>query len=495
LFFIFLFFFANLSLFATDNNRDLDRNIPTLLLSEDVFFGSETLERNITVFVTQEDEENLNLDLLPGTVKQQFEEADNQKTLAVISEDKKMRRRSSVSPRAASMARRRSSRKKSFLEKACGVTQNLSIEPLGKLFCEENDDCSFDFTREVSNYSSDSVFDEVSIIDLKPQVNTWDVAVQTETKVEQSFNYFEDVEDPLAEIYSFLTSTDDNDYCILSYTSKPFCKGFAIAFFLKVSEFQNCIDSIFASQKSITKKLKNLPLMIITLEKRGVSRETLNDTVFWCYYSISQILSDHKTVISFLKNNPPEGWNGKFVFIGKEEGARISLILASLYPEETIAALCWSSVGHYSWEEESWLRAHFYFEQQRTSSVKSRICFFCSSFANKKYSRDWYYAQLKNASNNPVPNQFFEGTSFYYLADAQLHLLPNYKSLTMPIFCVFSESDPVRPSFEDFIRNCAVAKVKLTCKFIPGYNCFLKPISYDCYEWLGKVLAKEFVQK
>ena len=93
------------------------------------------------------------------------------------------------------------------------------------------------------------------------------------------------------------------------------------------------------------KEFLDLGDALITLEQWGVNSNQVNVNEFMAHYTRNQRLIDHRSVINHLLKNPPEGWNGKLIFVGVSEGGRLVTALTTEYSGITLATVNWCGAG------------------------------------------------------------------------------------------------------------------------------------------------------
>lgn len=102
------------------------------------------------------------------------------------------------------------------------------------------------------------------------------------------------------------------------------------------------------------KEFLDLGSALITLEQWGVNGNQVKVNEFMQHYTRTQRLIDHRIVINHLVKNPPEGWNGKLIFVGVSEGGPLVTALTAEHPDITLATVNWSGAGDWDWREELW---------------------------------------------------------------------------------------------------------------------------------------------
>lgn len=214
------------------------------------------------------------------------------------------------------------------------------------------------------------------------------------------------------------------------------------------------------------------------------------------HYTRSTRLQDHQTVIDYLKNNPPKGWNGKFIYLGISEGGVIINSLTEKNTDTTIATMNFSGAGHWSWRDELWV-----FIQRMKKDIpwhiKLRIlipqCLPFSIRLDLPSTRKEYDNTMDEILKSPSPNTEFMGMSYQYHADAMLYPPMHYEKLKTPILVVSGAQDTIINSSDEFVKNAKKANVPITYFRIHDMDHYIQhrpDIINQSFEWLKTILIQ-----
>lgn len=137
---------------------------------------------------------------------------------------------------------------------------------------------------------------------------------------------------------------------IIYYMSKPQNKTFPIAILCGGSSLENDLGSIVHFHRYFLQEFLDLGSAVVTVEQQGIDGDNINAHEFMQNYTRSNRLQDHCDVIETLKKNPPQGWNGKLIFLGISEGGPIATTLTTRHQDCTLATINWSGAGDFSWK-------------------------------------------------------------------------------------------------------------------------------------------------
>ncbi|ETZ04732.1 hypothetical protein [Holospora undulata] len=120
------------------------------------------------------------------------------------------------------------------------------------------------------------------------------------------------------------------------------------------SSLEDDITSIIHFHRYVLKEFLDLGVGVVTIEQQYVVGNQINVLEFIEHYTRYNRLSDHRTVIEYLKKHPPKGWNGKLIFLGVSEGGPIVTALTTDYSSDARATRNWSGAGDWSWRDKLW---------------------------------------------------------------------------------------------------------------------------------------------
>lgn len=270
---------------------------------------------------------------------------------------------------------------------------------------------------------------------------------------------------------------------IVYYLSKPKVKKYPIVIICDGSSNEKEIRSVIHIHRYALKELTDLNCAVLTVEQWGVDGNQIDIEEFMAYYTRSQRLRDHQTVITDLKANPPTGWNGKLIFIGASEGGVIVSSLTEKYPADTIATINLCGAYDWPWDEELWA----YILNMRKNGPRWLKLW---SKLNLPKNKKNYQILMKKILQNRSPNKKFMGMTYMYHADALLYLRPDYAKIRTPFLVVGGTKDPAINSFDDFVRKGNNAGVNITYFRIENMDHYVRKRS-DVFEkvfaWLRHV--------
>jgi hypothetical protein len=232
----------------------------------------------------------------------------------------------------------------------------------------------------------------------------------------------------------------------------------------------------------------DLGLAVITVEQRGIDGHRIDPEEFIAHYTRSQRLDDHKDTISFLKANPFEGWNGKFVFIGVSEGGPLVSSLTSSYAEDTVASIIWSGAGNWTWREELWAFMQNLIEinPDCPHCIPLLECEICS----KTFTiRDRYNDLMDLTIENPSSGEFFLNMSHLYHADAQTYPKCQYSEISSPLLVVNGALDTTIDSCDEFISRALDVGAPVTYMRVPDMDHYVRmrpDIIEASFMWLSE---------
>lgn len=279
---------------------------------------------------------------------------------------------------------------------------------------------------------------------------------------------------------------------IVYYLSKSQAKPYAIAILCGGSSMKGELSSVIHFHRYFLEEFQKLGLGVLTLEQWGIDGNTINDDEFLRHYTRTQRLKDHQTVINHLMSQPPEGWNGKLVFLGVSEGGPLVTDLTILYPETTRATINWVGAGDWTWQEELWaflqalLKEDAECKDHQTKLSKCNICF------EDALSRQDYDARVEAIQRNPTSDKDFFGMSYMYHADAFQKPPYDYKKIHTPFLVVAGALDSHVQSSDSFVKKALEAGAPVTYERVEdmGHGIREKPkVINNSFEWLREKLS------
>lgn len=274
---------------------------------------------------------------------------------------------------------------------------------------------------------------------------------------------------------------------IVYYLTKSREKPYAIAILCEGSSMKGLLSSVVHFHRYFLEEFQKLGLGVLTIEQWGIDGNTINDDEFWGHYTRTQRLKDHQTVINHLKNQPPEGWNGKLVFLGVSEGGPLVTDLTILYPDETCATINWVGAGDWPWQEELWgfLQALIKENPECVEHhIKLRDCVTCSK---EILSREKYDVRVDTILRNPTTDKDFFGMTYLYLADVFQKPPYEYQKIRTPFLVVAGAQESNIQSNDEFVRKAVSAGAPITYERIEdmGHGIRQRPdIIERSFKWL-----------
>lgn len=279
---------------------------------------------------------------------------------------------------------------------------------------------------------------------------------------------------------------------IVYYYSQPDKKSFPIAILCGGSSDESNIASIIHFHRYFLRECSDLGLAVMTLEQWGVDGNEIDKNEWIAHYTRSQRFQDHKRVIDHLLLNPPEGWNGKLVFIGVSEGGLIVTELSADYSDHTVATVNWSGAGNWSWREELWvfLQKLIQDNPECPHDVKLSDCQTCLQLVS---IRENYDALMDFIIEHPSPSECFLNMTYLYHADALRFPSFDYGNLKAPYLVVSGALDTIIESTDEFVNKAQDAGVPISYHRIPDMDHYVRKrpdVIESSFKWLEKRLAE-----
>ncbi len=286
---------------------------------------------------------------------------------------------------------------------------------------------------------------------------------------------------------------------LVYYFSQPkmLDKTYPILVLCEGSSGKGHLESVFFIRDYFLEKIQSLGVGYLTVEKWGIDGNQIDEEEFWNHYSRSQRLEDHLQVITHLEEHPPEGWNGKFIFIGVSEGGRLVTDLSTMCPN-TLATINWVGAGDWSWADECWE----FFERWKQNSFWMRLydaiprSFPFSSDVPK--TRQEYDTLLEHIIRNPIPNQSLGGMTYLYHADALQTPSVNYSKIQSPFLVVKGAQDSDIASCDQFVQKAKEMGVPITYFRVDGMDHWIRKrpdVIDQSFDWLKMQLYSQAQNK
>ncbi len=229
-------------------------------------------------------------------------------------------------------------------------------------------------------------------------------------------------------------------------------------------------------------KIQSLQVGYLTAENWGIDGNRTNEEAFWTHYTRSQRLEDHLKIIRYLEENPPLGWNGKFIFIGVSEGGPLVTDLSILCPN-TLATVNWVGAGDWSWSDELWAWKQSSIWMRLYDALPRWIPFSSDIPATRKE----YDALVQQIIENPTPNLSMAGMTYLYHADAFLKPPIDYTKIHSPFLVVGGTEDSIISSCDQFVQKAREARVPITYFRVDGMDHWIRKrpdVIEQSFEWL-----------
>lgn len=287
-------------------------------------------------------------------------------------------------------------------------------------------------------------------------------------------------EDCLPIVYYFsLPEKTDGAYPILLL-----CEG---------SSSKGDLGSVFFIREYFSDRVSALNVGYLTIEKWGIDGDQINEVEFWNHYCRSQRLKDHLQVINHFNKNPPQGWNGQFIFIGVSEGGPLVTDLSINCPN-TLATINWVGAGDWGWADELWQ----FFDHWKQNSFWIRLYDALPRWlpfsSDIPASRAEYDILVQEIIENPTPNQWMGGMTYFYHADAFTKAPVAYSKIQTPFLVVKGTEDSDIASCDQFVEKAEKAGVPITYLRIDGMDHWLRKrtdVIDQSFDWLKRQLLHQ----
>jgi pimeloyl-ACP methyl ester carboxylesterase len=288
-----------------------------------------------------------------------------------------------------------------------------------------------------------------------------------------------------AQLSARMSIINDEKTKTVFYLTKPNREEFPIAVLCEGSSSQNDIASVWqVHQFEQFRELSQMGIAILTVEKDGIDAEKIDNARFFANYTRSKRFHDHIMVIDHLLKNPPNGFDGRLIFVGASEGGPIANQLSIHYPQ-TIATINWSASGYWPWPDELWAWAE---------RMRKQHPFFARLYGwwNKiPRIREEFDHVMEETLHDPSDKRWFLGMTYRYHADAIKTPTVLYEKIHAPILVVCGTKDSLIESCDDFAKKSPVS-APITYWRIEGME---HPISKNkqniipkSFEWMRPLL-------
>jgi len=270
----------------------------------------------------------------------------------------------------------------------------------------------------------------------------------------------------------------ENNSELIYYLSKPQQSTFPIAILCGGSSSRNDVVSIIHFHRYFLREFLDLGCAVLTIEQQGINNNKINIDEFLEHYTRSARLKDHRQIIDYLSENPPQGWNGKFVFMGVSEGGPLVTTLTADYSNKIVATINWAGAGDWTWGDELWLFMQnlertipWYFKLRMT--LPSWMPFSVDLYI--PHSRKEYDQAINETIQNPISTKELFGMPYKYHADAlKDYPAHDYSKLKTPFLVVAGDQDTIIQSCDAFVKKAKNAGAPITYMRIEGMDHYIR---------------------
>lgn len=296
---------------------------------------------------------------------------------------------------------------------------------------------------------------------------------------------------------SRFTLSRNNGSEIIYYYSTPHNDSFPIAIVCGGSSSRHHIMSIINIHRYFLKELLGLGCAVITIEQQGVDGNKIDVEEFIEYYTRSIRLADHEVVINTLGQDPPQGWNGKFIFIGVSEGGPLVTTLTERYSDHTIATINWVGAGDWSWRDELWvfmkqLKENMPWYQRWSLQLCAQFPKWAIFSMNFPTTRKAYDNLMDQIIIEPITTKEFMGMTYAYHADALVtYPVHDYHKIKTPFLVVAGTQDSIIESCDMFVQKANTADAPISYIRVPDMDHYIRKrpdIIEQSFAWLQEIL-------
>lgn len=234
-----------------------------------------------------------------------------------------------------------------------------------------------------------------------------------------------------------------------------------IAIICEGSSLKEDLESVIRIHTAwgLHESLNQMGLGVVTVEKRGINGNRIDEEEFFEHYTRTNRFNDHCTVIEALKNNPPVGWDGSLIFIGGSEGGPLAISLTLKYPHETLATVNWAGATDNSWQDQIWNFFHH-----------NSWFMWLVGLYELPWSREKFYKKFEEIKHNPSSKKWFAGLTYRYHADVFEEKKRNttYTTIRTPLLIVTGTEDTIIDTSDTFVDKAQQAGVPITYYRIDG---------------------------
>jgi hypothetical protein len=258
------------------------------------------------------------------------------------------------------------------------------------------------------------------------------------------------------------------------------------------SDIKDQERSVFYIMDFFKERVRSLDVGYLAIEKCGIDGNDINQSEFWNRYTRSQRLKDHLRVIHRLKENPPPGWNGQFIFAGVSEGGALVADLCILCPN-TLATISWSGVGDWSWPNHLWQFLDYLKKDSFWFKLYDSIPRWFPFSSDIPSTRLEFDALFQEITTNPSPDRWMAGMTYLYHADAFLKPPIEYSKIKSPFLVVAGIDDSILESCDQFVEKGLNALSPITYFRVVGMDHYIRKrpdIIDKSFDWLRQQIAE-----
>lgn len=295
-----------------------------------------------------------------------------------------------------------------------------------------------------------------------------------------------------AQLSARMSINNAEDNQTVFYLTKPTKKSFAIAVLCEGSTNPDDIESVWwVYQFEQFNALKEMGIGILAIEKDGIDAEVIDKERFFANYTRTRRFRDHVAVIDHLLKNPPDGFNGRLIFIGASEGGPLANQLSIYYPQ-TLATINWSGADDKPWADDLW---DWGVQMRKWHPFLSWLY----SLWNKvPKTRKEFDKVMAEAVKDPSDKRWFLGMTYRYHGDAMKIRALDYSKIHAPMLMVCGTKDSLIDSCDSFAAKAKNAHAPITYWRIEGMEHSISKnkenLIHRSFEWLKHLLEKQSTQ-
>lgn len=226
--------------------------------------------------------------------------------------------------------------------------------------------------------------------------------------------------------------------------------------------YSDGIESVLRLHKKLAPHVLSWRVGLVTLERRGVNNNQIDEDVYHRYNVPSQRFLDHLRLIAWLYQNPPAGWDGQFIILGGSEGGPLAIKLAKKIKPlacVTIVGCSGKSFKEYIWETITSMSSAMPWWQRFLSYWWYSI----------PYTRGDYDKQCAIMKKDPDYKKWWFGQTYLYWSDTLgKSEAGDFLSLSCPCLVVAGSKDIARSSTDQLVERAKKKNKDVTYICIEG---------------------------